>query len=100
MFLTALVMRRQGLIVRMFERAGALGSTSARTAAELGLKPDMAWYQLIARAVLRCPGEGRYYLDRPNWLRLRKRRRITGLVMAAVIVVVLALLLWLRVKAG
>ena len=59
MFLTALVIRRQGAIVHRFERAGAIGSASARTAAELGLKPDMAWYQLVGSAVLRCPGEGR-----------------------------------------
>lgn len=98
MFLTALAMRRQGAIVRTFERAGAVGSTSARTPAELGLKPDMAWYQLVGRAVLRCPAEGCYYLDRSRWLRLRKRRQITGLVMAAVIVVILVLVLWLRVK--
>ncbi|MFC4528936.1 hypothetical protein ISN76_18015 [Dyella halodurans] len=100
MFLTALVIRRQGAIVRSFERAGATGSASARTAAELGLKPDMAWYQLVGRAVLRCPGAGRYYLDRPSWLRLRKRRRITGLWLAAVIVLLIVLWLWLRVKAA
>jgi hypothetical protein len=99
MFFTAWVRRRQGAIVRTFEQAGAVGSTSARTPAELGLKPDMAWYQLIGRAVLRCPAEGRYYLDRLNWVRLRKRRRITGLIVAAVIVVILAFALWLRVKA-
>ncbi len=100
MFLTALVLRSQGAIVRSFERAGATGSASARTPAELCLKPDMAWHQLVGRAVLRCPGEGRYDLDRPSWLRLRKRRRITGLLMAAVIVLFIALWLWLRVKAA
>ena len=100
MFLTALVIRRQGAIVRCFERAGATGSASARTATELGLKPDMAWYQLVGSAVLRCPGEGRYSLDRPSWFRLRRRRRITGLWMAAVIVLLMALWLWLRVKAA
>lgn len=100
MLLTALVMRRQGGIVRTFERAGAIGSASARTPAELGLKPDMAWYQLVGQAVLRCPGDGRYYLDRPRWLRLRKRRRITGQFMASVIVLLMLLWLWLRVKAA
>jgi hypothetical protein len=100
MFLTALVMRKQRAIVRSFERAGAFGSASARTPVELGLKPDMAWYQLVGHAVLRCPGSGRYYLDLPSWLRLRKRRRITGLVMAAVIVLLMTLWLWLRVKAA
>ncbi len=100
MFLTALVMRRQGLLVRTFQRAGAIGPASARTPAELGLKPDMAWYQLVGHAVLRCPGDGRYYLDLPSWLRLRKRQRITGLFMAAVIVLLMVLWLWLRVKAA
>jgi hypothetical protein len=42
------------------------------------------------------PGNGRYDVDRPGWLRLRERQRITGLSVAAVIGLVVALLLWLR----
>jgi hypothetical protein len=42
------------------------------------------------------PGNGRYDVDRPGWLRLRERQRITALSVAAVIGLVVALLLWLR----
>ncbi len=99
MLLTAWVVRKQKVIVRAFEKAGATATVSARTPAELGIKPGVAWYRLVGQGVLRCPGEGRYYLDRPSWLRLRKRRRTTALVIAVVLVLVLLLFLWLRVKA-
>ncbi|MDQ6646384.1 MAG: hypothetical protein M3Y93_04005 [Pseudomonadota bacterium] len=34
----------------------------------------MAWYRLVAHAVLHCPDQGRYFLDVENWQRLRQRR--------------------------
>ncbi|WP_430391523.1 hypothetical protein [Dyella sp. 20L07] len=100
MFITALVMRKQRAIVHTLERAGATGPATARTPAELGVQPGMAWYQLIGHAVLRCPGEGRYYLDPPSWQRLRHRRKITAMVASAVILLVLVLLVWLRVRSA
>jgi hypothetical protein len=99
MFITVLVLRNQHAIVRAFEQIGAMDAASALTPAELGLKPGLAWHQLVGQAVLRCPGEGRYYLHAPSWQRLRRQWRLTALLVGAVIVVILALLFWLRVKS-
>jgi hypothetical protein len=100
MFITLLLARRQRAIVRRFEEAGATGPAVAMRPEELGLQPGAAWYQLVGHAVLRCPGEGRYYLDLPSWLHLRHRRRGTAVAVSALILVLLVLLMWLRVKAA
>jgi hypothetical protein len=60
----------------------------------------MAWHQLVGHAVLRCPGDGRYFVDLVNWRRLRRRRR--RMALAAVIggaLVVLGVIL-LTARAG
>ena len=90
MVITAVMLRRQRILVRAFEQAGATSAAQARTAEQLGLVPGMAWYQLVTQAVLRCPGEGRYFLDVGNWQRLRQRRHW----MALVVVALLAGCLW------
>lgn len=96
MVITALMMRRQRALVRTFEQAGATSVAEARTAEQLGLQPGMAWYRLVAQAVLRCPGEGRYFLDRGNWQRLRQRQRWMVLVVVALFAGCLGLILLSR----
>lgn len=93
MLVTALLVRRQHAIVRAFAQAAATTPATACSASQLGLKPGMAWHHLVGHAVLRCPGGGRYFLDLPNWQRLRRRRRRIAL---AVVITVLAtgLLAW------
>ncbi|MFC4765657.1 hypothetical protein [Dyella koreensis] len=99
MLLTWVLLRAQRDIVQHFMQAGATAADSARTTEALGLKPGIAWHQLVGHAVLRCPGEGHYYLDLANWERLRlQRRRHTWMVGVAVLVL-LALLFWLRAAA-
>ncbi len=96
MVITALMMRRQRALVRAFEQVGATSAAQARSAQQMALNPGMAWHQLVARAVLRCPGEGRYFVDLPNWQRLQRRRRITALVVVAAVLLGLALLFVVR----
>jgi len=90
MVITAVMVRRQRAIVRTFEQVAATTAATARTAEQLGLKPGMAWHQLVGHAVLRCPGEARYFLDAANWQSLRRRRR--RMAWAAVITGALAVL--------
>ena len=100
MVITAIMVRKQRAIVRAFERAAATTVATACTAEQLGLKPGMAWHQLVGHAVLRCPGEGRYFLDLVNWQRLRqRRRRLVLLAVIAGLLVVLAVIL-LTARAG
>jgi hypothetical protein len=100
MLLTAMMLRSQRAIVQRFEQAGVTSAGVARTAQELELKPGLAWHQLVGHVVLRCPGEGRYYLDLANWERLRRQRRRHAWAIGAAVVLLLALLFWLRAAAG
>jgi hypothetical protein len=92
MVISAVMMIKQRTIVRTFERAAATSAATACTAEQLGLKPGMAWHQLVSHAVLRCPGEGRYFLDVANWQRLRRRRHRIALAVVAGVLVLLGLL--------
>ncbi len=95
MVITAVMLRRQRILVRAFEQAGATSAAQARTAEQLGLQPGTAWYRLVTHAVLRCPGEGRYFLDVGNWQRLRQRRRWMALLVVVVFAGCLGLILLL-----
>ena len=92
MVISTVMMIKQRAIVRAFERAAATTAATACTAEQLGLKPGMAWHQLVSHAVLRCPGEGRYFLDVANWQRLRRRRHRIALAAVAGVLVLLGLL--------
>ena len=74
MIVTSALLLRQKKIVRAFERAAATTPATAYTPEQLGLKPGLAWHRLVGHAVLRCPGEGRYFVDLANWQRLRRLR--------------------------
>ena len=94
MLIATVMMHKQRSIVRAFERAAVTSPASARTAEQLGLKTTgLAWHHLVGHAILRCPGEGRYFLDVANWQRLRRRRRHVAFVVIVVLLVGLALVL-------
>ncbi|HEY0198350.1 MAG TPA: hypothetical protein VGC19_07395 [Rhodanobacter sp.] len=94
MLLTSAIVLKQKRIVRAFERAVATTPAMAQTPEQLGLEQGLAWGQLVRHAVLRCPGEGRYFLDMPNWQRLcRLRRRIAWSIIAVLLIVLAASLL-------
>lgn len=98
MVITAVMMHKQRKLVRAFESAGATSAARARTAQELGLQPGMVWYRLVAHAVLRCPAEGRYFLDLANWQRLRRRRRAWALTFIVGLLALLGLI-WMLGRA-
>jgi hypothetical protein len=89
MVITVVIMLKQRAVVRAFQRAAATAPETACTPARLGLRPGLAWHRLVAHAVLRCPGEGRYFLDVPNWQRLRRGRR--RIAMGVIVALLLAL---------
>ncbi|MDW2982979.1 MAG: hypothetical protein WBG81_10830 [Rhodanobacter sp.] len=93
MVISTVMMLRQRAIVRVFERSAATTAATACTVEQLGLKPGMAWYGLVSHAVLRCPGEGRWFLDVANWQRLRRRRHRIALAVVAGVLVLLGLLI-------
>lgn len=93
MVITSLMMRRQQAIVRAFEQAAVTRADTACTVEQMGLKTGLAWHHLVGQAVLRCPGEGRYFLDVANWQRLRRRRRHWAFAVITALLVGLALVL-------
>ena len=96
MVINTVMMVKQRAIVRAFERAAATSVATACSPQQLGLTQGMAWQHLVQHTVLRCPGEGRYFLDTANWQRLRKRRQRVALGVLAIVVGLLALLLFVR----
>ena len=93
MLIATVMMHKQRSIVRAFERAAVTSAATARTAEQMGLRTGLAWHHLVGHAILRCPGEGRYFLDVANWQRLRRRRRHVALVVIVALLVGLALVL-------
>ena len=93
MVITSLMLHRQRVIVRAFEQGAVTSAAMARTAEQMGLKTGMAWHHLVGHAVLRCPGEGRYFLDVANWQRLRRRRRQLAVVVIVALLIGVALVL-------
>ncbi|MFC5580602.1 hypothetical protein [Rhodanobacter terrae] len=98
MAITAVMMHKQRALVRAFEQAAATTAAATRTVEQLGLKPGMAWHQLVGRAVLRCPGERRYFLDLANWQRLRRQRRRMALATIAGLLMLVLILLATRAR--
>jgi hypothetical protein len=93
MVITSVMIHKQRVIVRAFEHGAVTSVATARTAEQMGLKHGMAWHQLVAHAVLRCPGEGRYFLDVGNWQRLRRRRRHLAFMVISALLAGLTLVL-------
>jgi hypothetical protein len=87
--------RRQHTIAQAFVQAAAMTAGTARSASRLGLKPGMAWHHLVGQAVLRCPGDGRYFLDLPNWHRMRRRRQCIAVAIIVAFLAVSALACWM-----
>ncbi|SHM40316.1 hypothetical protein [Rhodanobacter sp. OK091] len=98
MVITAVMVHKQRALVRTFEQAAATTAATACTAEQLGLKPGMAWHQLVGHAVLRCPGEGRYFLDLANWQQLRRQRRRMALAVVAGLLTLVLILLATRTR--
>jgi hypothetical protein len=97
MIVTSALLLRQKKIVRAFERAAATTPATACKPEQLGLKPGLAWHRLVGHAVLRCPGEGRYFVDLANWQRLRRLRwRIAACIIIGLVVVLVAVLLTMQ----
>ncbi|WP_158882720.1 hypothetical protein [Rhodanobacter sp. L36] len=97
MVITSAIVLKQKRIAQAFERAAATTPGTAQTPQQLGIKQGLAWGQLVRHAVLRCPGEGRYFVDISNWQRLRRlRRRIAISIISALLIVLAVVLLVTR----
>jgi hypothetical protein len=86
----AVIVRREREIVETYRDAGATSAEHARTPDELGVPTRVAFDRLVERAVLREVGGGRYFLDEPSWLAMRRmRRRFATVIMVSMAIAAL-----------
>ena len=86
----AVVIAKEKHLVSHMRRLGATSPTAAKTPADLGIEPRLAWERLVARAVVREARPGTYYLDEPTWEALRSVRRRVAIVCLILGLIVLA----------
>lgn len=81
----AVILMKERQVVDAFMRADAITAESARTLDDLGVSAHgAAWRILVDRAILRSPGDGRYFVDVQSWeaaIRTRRRRLLVFLVL-------------------
>ncbi len=71
----AIVLRRERDMVNQYRGAGALSADAARDPGEVGVERGFIFDRLVSSAVLREASDGRYYLDEPSWVAMRRIRR-------------------------
>jgi hypothetical protein len=84
----AVIIRKEKDLVEHFRGARALTPSTARTAADLGVHPDVAWRILVHRGIVREGSPGMYYLDDQAWEAHRRNRRRLALIVLALAVAV------------
>jgi len=98
----AVILMKERQVVEAFERAGATSPDRATDPANIGVEQGgIGWRRLRDHAVVReaSPGSGRYYVDIEVWQALHRiRRRLMGIVLA--VVIVLIVMTFLGIIAG
>ena len=98
----AVILMKERQVVEAFERAGATSPDRATDPANIGVEQGgIGWRRLRDHAVVReaSPGSGRYYVDIEVWQGLHRiRRRLIGIVLA--VVIVLVVMTFLGIIAG
>ena len=98
----AVILMKERQVVEAFERAGATSPDRATDPANIGVEQGgIGWRRLRDHAVVReaSPGSGRYYVDIEVWQALHRiRRRLIGIVLA--VVIVLIVMTFLGIIAG
>jgi hypothetical protein len=91
----AVVVIKERHVADAFERAGATTAETARAPEDLGIGTHgIGWRRLTRRAIVREAGPGRYYLDVPGWVAMRKMRRQRSLAMVALVLLLVAWIIW------
>jgi hypothetical protein len=87
----AVILMKERHIADAFRTAGATSAAAARLPQDLNVGMHGAGWRVLHRnAFVREAGEGRYYLDVPNWDASNRARRQRALIAG---IIVLALLL-------
>jgi hypothetical protein len=91
------IIAKENDLVDHFRRAGALSAASAKSATELGVDKNRAWYILERRGIIRDAGQALYYLDEVAWVAGKARRKraaaafvVLGILAVGVLMAILA----------
>jgi hypothetical protein len=79
-------------IMNSFKKNNALGPDRAKTKAELNIRSSLIFNRLVSRGILISVSGDRYYMDVPAQERYLKRRRLTSVIVAALIVTIAIIL--------
>jgi hypothetical protein len=86
----AVMIRREKDIVRVFQSAGAVSSSTARPLGALGLEESRHFALLERAGVIRKGAPGTWYLDQAGWNERVLRRRRIGVMLLVVSLLALA----------
>jgi hypothetical protein len=93
--LVAVVVIKERHVAQAFERAGVTSAERAVAPEELGIgMHGIGWRRLTTRAIVREAAPGRFYLDVPSWLAMRRVRRQRSLAMLVLLLFAIAYFIW------
>ncbi|MEO8879453.1 MAG: hypothetical protein ABI446_03575 [Gemmatimonadaceae bacterium] len=78
-------------VAEAFERGGITAPERARDPQEIGVRMHgIGWRRLVDRAVVREASPGKWYIDMPSWLALRRQRRRMSIILVILVIAVAA----------
>ena len=90
----AVILMKERHVADAFEAAGITSPERARAPEELGVgMHGIGWRRLVDRAIVREAAPGKWYIDMPGWVALRRLRRRRAMVMLVIVLVVAALIM-------
>lgn len=85
----AVILIKERHIAEAFEGAGITAPERARDPEEVGVgMHGIGWRRLVDRAVVREASPGKWYIDMPSWLALRRQRRRMLIIMLVLVIAV------------
>ena len=85
----AVILIKERHIAEAFEGAGITAPERARDPEEVGVgMHGIGWRRLVDRAVVREASPGKWYIDTPSWLALRRQRRRMSIIMLVLVIAV------------
>lgn len=90
----AVILIKERHVAEAFEGAGITAPERARDPEEIGVgMHGIGWRRLVDRAVLREASPGKWYIDMPSWLALRRQRRRMSIVLVVLVIAVAAFMM-------
>ncbi len=90
----AVILMKERHIAEAFEGAGITAPERARDPEEVGVgMHGIGWRRLVDRAVVREASPGKWYIDMPSWLALRRQRRRMSIILLVLVIAVVGFMM-------